>query len=135
MAYPFQQGNDMMNMQHQPQLFGNNVPPNNYQYQQRPYYQANVNTVLGRVINNEAEIQASDVAMNGTISWFPMADGSCVVGRRMNPNGTITSVRYIPEAMPEQPKDQQTILMEKVDKILDVLCPPTCDMEVNNATE
>ena len=44
----------------------------------------------GRVVSQEAEITPQEV-------WFPTADGSAVIGKRWNSDGTIQTVRYTPE--------------------------------------
>lgn len=54
-------------------------------------------SMSGRVVSQEAEITPQEVPMDGSFSWFPMADGSAVIGKRWNSDGTIQTVRYAPE--------------------------------------
>lgn len=56
----------------------------------------------GRVVSQEAEITPQEVPMDGSFSWFPMADGSAVIGKRWNSDGTIQTVRYAPESTEPQ---------------------------------
>ncbi len=43
----------------------------------------------GRVVSQEADITPQEVPMDGSFSWFPMADGSAVIGKRWNSDGTM----------------------------------------------
>lgn len=36
----------------------------------------------GSVVSQEADITPQEVPMDGSFSWFPMADGSAVIGKR-----------------------------------------------------
>lgn len=53
--------------------------------------------------------------MDGSFSWFPMADGSAVIGKRWNSDGTIQTVRYAPESTePQQPVDADPELKKRM---------------------
>lgn len=67
---------------------------NNFQPYQTFNFQKPIN---GRMVNDLAEITPQEVPMNGQPSWFPSNDGSCVYMRAWQPNGTIMTVRYVPE--------------------------------------
>lgn len=43
------------------------------------------------------EIPVSEVPQNGTPAYFPMQDGSSILAKSWQPDGTIATVRYIPE--------------------------------------
>ena len=51
----------------------------------------------GRMVNNPSEITPQEVTMDGTVSLFPQADYSCIYAKAWNPDGTIRTVRYVPE--------------------------------------
>lgn len=63
--------------------------------------------VPGRVVCQEGEITAQEVPMDGSMSFFPLSDGSAIVGKRWNADGTIQTVRYIAE-QPAQATVQDT---------------------------
>ena len=65
-------------------------------YQPPPYSPPRIH---GRVVASVNEIGVGDVPTDGTTGWFPASDGSCVWGKRWNPNGSIETVRYTPEPM------------------------------------
>ena len=61
--------------------------------------------------------------MDGSFSWFPMADGSAVIGKRWNSDGTIQTVRYAPESTePQQPVDVvPAYISSRLDRIEGIL--------------
>lgn len=68
--------------------------------------------ITGRVVNSLDEITVQEVPTDGTVAWFPFADGSCVYGKRWTPDGNITTMRFVPEvadATPSQPDPFQLI--------------------------
>lgn len=71
----------------------------------------------GRVVSQEAEITPQEVPMDGSFSWFPMADGSAVIGKRWNSDGTITTLRYV---MASDPEPEKQLTVEDVNKLIDM---------------
>ncbi len=127
--YPYQP-------QYQPQgapMYGNpygqQVQPQ--QYVNIPYYQPQYQPqqqkpapLMGRVVSSLEEITVGDVPNDGSVGWFPAADGSCVFGKRWAPNGTITTVRYVPEQQGQQevPQiDPISALSEKMDQVIEMV--------------
>ena len=74
----------------------------------------------GRVVSQEDDITPQEVPMDGSFSWFPMADGSAVIGKRWNSDGTIQTVRYAPESPePQQPVDVVPAYVSDISSRLD----------------
>lgn len=91
-------------MYQQPQPF---QPMPQTQAQPKPF-----SPITGRVVNSLDEITVQEVPTDGTVAWFPSADGSCVWGKRWTPDGNITTMRFVPEAAdtaPSQPDPFQLI--------------------------
>ena len=91
-------------MYQQPQPF---QPMPQTQAQPKPF-----SPITGRVVNSLDEITVQEVPTDGTVAWFPSADGSCVYGKRWTPDGNITTMRFVPEAAdtaPSQPDPFQLI--------------------------
>ena len=68
--------------------------------------------ISGRVVNSLDEITVQEIPTDGTVAWFPSADGSCIYGKRWTPDGNITTMRFVPEAVdapPSQPDPFQVI--------------------------
>lgn len=63
-----------------------------------------------------------EVPTDGTVAWFPAADGSCVWGKRWTPDGSIQTVRYVAEAQEAAPKaDPVAQIDAKLDRALSML--------------
>lgn len=91
-------------MYQQPQPF---QPMPQTQAQPKPF-----SPITGRVVNSLDEITVQEVPTDGSIAWFPSADGSCVYGKRWTPDGNIATMRFVPEAAdtaPSQPDPFQVI--------------------------
>lgn len=86
----------------------------------------------GRTVQNEAEITPSEVVMDGSISIFPLADYSAIICKQWKADGTIQTLRYIPEktVVDETPttpslEDLQKHIDERFDLIEASLTTPT----------
>lgn len=98
------------------------MPFPQYPYQQQVYQpmpqtvmpnqSRTISPIAGRVVNSLDEITVQEVPTDGTVAWFPSADGSCVYAKRWTPDGNITTMRFTPEAAdaaPSQPDPFQVI--------------------------
>ena len=78
--------------------------------------------ISGRVVTSPGEIQVQEVPTDGTVAWFPAADGSCVWGKRWTPDGSISTVRYAAEAQEAAPQaDPVAQIDAKLDRALSML--------------
>lgn len=105
-----------------------------YPYQQQQAYQPMPQAIVqnqsrafspitGRVVSSLDEITVQEVPTDGTVAWFPSADGSCVYGKRWTPDGNITTMRYVPEATeaaPSQP-DPFQVINARIDELVDLV--------------
>lgn len=69
--------------------------------------------VSGRTVASAEEITAQEVPMDGSMGLFPLADGSAVIGKAWGGDGTIRTVRYVPEAQPSdvaQPSFEDAVI-------------------------
>lgn len=88
------------------------------QYQQ-PYMQRQT---YGRPVKSPDEIMVQEVPTDGSLACFPASDGSCIWVKRWDPNGTIQTIRYIPEQTPqEHEEDPVTSVNDKLDQALAML--------------
>ena len=53
--------------------------------------------LVGHIVTANDQIPVSEVPQNGTPAYFPMQDGSSILAKSWQPDGTIATVRYIPE--------------------------------------
>ena len=77
--------------------------------------------IAGRTVGSTSEITVQDVPTDGSMAWFPMADGSAVIGKRWTPDGSIATVRYVAEAHDNTSPDPITSLDSKVSEVLSIL--------------
>ena len=53
--------------------------------------------LVGRIVQNPNDIRPNEVAMDGSITYFPMSDQSCILAKRWKSDGTIETFRFVPE--------------------------------------
>lgn len=79
--------------------------------------------IRGRIIQNATDVYPNEVPMDGNISLFPMADGSTILMKYWDSNGTIRTTRYIIEKDSTQTavQDPMAPVLERLDKIESML--------------
>lgn len=75
---------------------------------QRPAQQMPQNYIPGRTVASSDEITPQEIPMDGSLSLFPKIDQSCVYGKSWNPDGTIKTVKFVPEIEAEPITDLAT---------------------------
>ena len=99
--------------------------PNNYpQQMMQPQPQAVRVPILGRVVDSLEEVTPNDVPMDGSISFFPLRDNSCIYAKAWSVDGKINTFQFVP-FIPEEiktetaqePNQFETIILERLDKI------------------
>ena len=94
------------------QYYGNQYMPNYapyYQMQrtQEPMQQYNRPSLLqGKTVDNLEVVKAMDISMDGSMNFYPLADGSAIATKQLQQDGTSKVVIYRPvtEKQPEQPR-------------------------------
>lgn len=83
--------------------------------------------VPGRMVSSADEITPNEVPMDGSLALFPLTDGSAILARSWNRDGTISTVMYAPTQTQEQ-EDQQGVtlndIMQELDDIRSLLQKP-----------
>ena len=96
--------------------------------QSQPIYQQ-PKGLSGRTVASVADVTPSEVTMDGTVSWFPAADGSMVWAKAWAPDGTIRTTTYAPvtpEPAPAQGEAANPVLegiLERLTAIEAALAP------------
>ena len=106
--------------QYQPPISSYAAVQPTYQPQYQPMYQQpSQRGISGRQVASVAEVTVNDVPSDGSAGWFPSSDGSCVWSKKWRSDGTIETVRYVPEAVPEPEPQPDRIdeIMERLDSI------------------
>lgn len=73
---------------------------NNYQqsYPQNPqnYSQQGIVGLQGKTVDSVDVVKAIDIPLDGSISYFPIADGSVIVTKQLQKDGTSKTIIYKP---------------------------------------
>lgn len=101
-----------------------NYMPRNYpqmyqpSYNYTPTYQAGIQ---GRIVDNVDVVRATEISLDGSVNYFPLADGSAILTKQLQMDGTSKIVMYKPVAN-EMPKQidlnaEITSLKEQVEEL------------------
>lgn len=111
--------------------FQMSTPNNTYRTPQYPpatntaslnsYNQSHSQTmpIFGRVISTESEITPNEVPMDGTIALFPLSDFSVVIAKQWSQDGTIKTVRFVPEIQTSEPETPTTMSITELAQSID----------------
>ena len=92
--------NYMPNMQRQyPQMY----QPNFNQMYQPQMYQPVPSGIQGRIVDNVDVVKATEISLDGSVNYFPLADGSAIVTKQLQQDGTSKMIVYKP-VINETPK-------------------------------
>ena len=76
--------------------------PQRFQPMQNPYYQAMQQTIntqanlLGKVVESMDVVKAIDIVLDGSVNYFPLSDGSAIITKQLQADGTSKMVVYKP---------------------------------------
>lgn len=63
---------------------------------QQPMQLAKPSYLLGKSVDNIDVVKATDIPLDGSISYFPLTDGSAIVSKQLQMDGTSKIVVYKP---------------------------------------
>lgn len=98
--------------------FGPNYMPTNYnpymqnqriqeQYQQtQPMQYARPSVLQGKTVDNIEVVKAIDIPLDGSVSYFPLADGTAIVSKQLQQDGTSRLIVY--KALTGEEKQAET---------------------------
>lgn len=92
----------------------------NLGYQQVPYgypQQAQTPTpsyLFGKIVNDPDKIAPNEVPMNGSPGFFPMPDYSAIYVKAWQSNGSIGTIKFIPEVQNEENTTQENSMLTEV---------------------
>lgn len=87
------------NPYYQPQRFQNVEQPNQQPMMttyQPPIQLTKPTTLLGKAVESIDVVKATDIPLDGSISYFPLTDGSAIVSKQLQNDGTSKIVVYKP---------------------------------------
>lgn len=63
---------------------------------QQPMQLTKPNYLLGKSVDNIDVVKATDIPLDGSISYFPLTDGSAIVSKQLQNDGTSKIIVYKP---------------------------------------
>ena len=71
----------------------------------------------GKSVDSIDVVKAMDIPLDGTVSYFPLTDGSAIVSKQLQMDGTSKTVVYEPVKPEEKEKQVNNINEEFIDKL------------------
>lgn len=107
-------------MQPQEQQFQQFNQPAQQTYPQNPqtYPQASLG-LQGKLVDSIEVVKAIDIPLDGSTSFFPLADGSAIVTKQLQSDGTSKTIIYKPSTEPEKAVEQPQYITE--DKVMELI--------------
>ena len=105
---PYYMQQPIATSQYQPQAneYMQNIQPATYQ---KPL------ALQGKTVDNIEVVKATDIPLDGSVSYFPLVDGSSIVTKQLMQDGTSRMIIYKPveTQQPKQVEVQETYITEK----------------------
>lgn len=73
--------------------------------------------LLGKVVDNIDVVRATDIPLDGSTSYFPISDGSCIVTKQLQNDGTSKLVVY----KPATDEKEEVVKYATIDDIQDAI--------------
>lgn len=71
----------------------------------------------GKQVESFDVVKSMDIPLDGSISYFPIADGSAIVTKQFQFDGSCKTLVYKPVLDEAQPKSELDLLKEEVNKL------------------
>lgn len=108
----------MQNMQQSPRQINQNFTQPSTQIPQDIYKPQPIG-LQGKVVDSIDVVKATDITLDGSITYFPLADGSLIATKQLAPDGTSKIVVYKPVEEKEIEKQQpKYITVEEFDETI-----------------
>jgi hypothetical protein len=84
------------NPYYQPQRFTNTEQQPVMTTYQAPMQMTKPTTLLGKAVESIDVVKATDIPLDGSISYFPLTDGTAIVSKQLQNDGTSKIIVYKP---------------------------------------
>lgn len=75
-------------------------------------------TILGKSVDSIEVVKATDIPLDGSISYFPLTDGTAIVTKQLKADGTSKTTIYKPIEEQEEDKVQYATI-DEIKKLID----------------
>lgn len=104
--------------QYNPQAYQLNSQTEQFQPNNMQTYRQTVPQLQGKSVDNIDVVKAMDIPLDGSISYFPIADGSAIVTKQLQVDGTSRTIVYKPVEGEDVSKLPKYITAEELDEAL-----------------
>lgn len=104
--------------QYNPQAYQLNPQAEQFQPNNMQTYRQTVPQLQGKSVDNIDVVKAMDIPLDGSISYFPIADGSAIVTKQLQADGTSRTIVYKPVEGEEASKLPKYITTEELEEAL-----------------
>lgn len=87
---------------------------------QQPMQLAKPSYLLGKSVDNIDVVKVTDIPLDGSISYFPLTDGSAIVSKQLQNDGTSKIVVYKP-TQEDKKESVQFATLDDIQKAIDNL--------------
>lgn len=77
--------------------------------------------LLGKSVDSVDVVKATDIPLDGSISYFPLTDGSAIVTKRLKADGTSETIVYKPSKKEEPTEKVEYVTKDMFDKTINEL--------------
>ena len=86
---------------------------------QQPIQMPKTNGLLGKSVDSIDVVKAMDIPLDGSISYFPLTDGSAIVSKQLQTDGTSKTIVYKPIVEKQKDKQQERfVTFEEFDRAI-----------------
>ena len=86
---------------------------------QQPIQMPKSNGLLGKSVDSIDVVKAMDIPLDGSISYFPLTDGSAIVSKQLQTDGTSKTIIYKPIVEKQKDKRQERfVTFEEFDRAI-----------------
>ena len=93
-----------MNMMQQPMPTQQYIPP-------MPTIQQN--NLQGKIVDSVEVVKAMDIPLDGSVSYFPLTDGSAIISKQLQSDGTSRTIIY----KPSENEKEKTVKYLTIDEL------------------
>ena len=95
-----------------------NIQPTQINPQATQTQQYNQTILQGKSVDSIDVVKATDVALDGSICYFPLIDGSAIITKQLQQDGTSKTVIYRPSNEKEEKNLPKYITVDELDKAI-----------------
>lgn len=77
-------------------------------------------SLYGRVVGDLNDIVPDDVPRDGSIGLYPIQDYSCIFAKQWNNDGSISTLKFVPEVEPQQEQTKQVDISAILNRLDDI---------------